>query len=85
MALARGYDGVCVFVNDHLDAATLEQLAEIGVKLVVLRCAGFNNVNLDAAEKFNINIYRVPAYSPQAVAEHALALILTLNRKTLDE
>ena len=82
VALARGYDGVCVFVNDHLDAATLEQLAEIGVKLVVLRCAGFNNVNLDAAEKFNINIYRVPAYSPQAVAEHALALILTLNRKT---
>ncbi|MBW2962534.1 2-hydroxyacid dehydrogenase [Mesonia aestuariivivens] len=81
-ALARGYDGICVFVNDHLDEETLQHLKEIGVRLVVLRCAGFNNVNLKAAEQLDIKVYRVPAYSPQAVAEHALALILTLNRKT---
>ena len=82
VALARGYDGVCVFVNDKLEEETLEQLAAVGVKLIVLRCAGFNNVNIEVAEKLNIKVYRVPAYSPQAVAEHALALILTLNRKT---
>ncbi|MCL6217079.1 2-hydroxyacid dehydrogenase [Zunongwangia pacifica] len=80
--LAKGYDGVCVFVHDDLDEETLAILAENGVKFVVLRCAGFNNVNLAAAEKLGINVYRVPAYSPEAVAEHAIALILTLNRKT---
>ncbi|WBL25687.1 2-hydroxyacid dehydrogenase [Zunongwangia sp. HGR-M22] len=80
--LAKNYDGVCVFVHDDLDEETLEILAENGVKFVVLRCAGFNNVNLAAAAKFGIKVYRVPAYSPEAVAEHAVALILTLNRKT---
>lgn len=80
--LSLGFDGVCVFVNDHLDRAVLERLAENNIKLVVLRCAGFNNVDLDAAAEFGIKVFRVPAYSPQAVAEHALALVLTLNRKT---
>ncbi|MDN3595930.1 2-hydroxyacid dehydrogenase [Zunongwangia endophytica] len=80
--LAKNYDGVCVFVHDDLDEETLEILAENDVKFVVLRCAGFNNVNLAAADKVGIKVYRVPAYSPEAVAEHAVALILTLNRKT---
>lgn len=80
--LTKGYDGVCVFVHDDLDEETLAILAENKVKFVVLRCAGFNNVNLAAAAKYGIKVYRVPAYSPEAVAEHAVALILTLNRKT---
>ena len=80
--LTKGYDGVCVFVHDDLDEETLAILAKNGVKFVVLRCAGFNNVNLSVAAKYNIKVYRVPAYSPEAVAEHAIALILTLNRKT---
>lgn len=80
--LADGFDAVCVFVHDELDEETIKNLSENGVKLIVLRCAGFNNVDLKAAEKYNIRVYRVPAYSPEAVAEHALALILTLNRKT---
>jgi len=81
-SLSNGYDAVCVFVNDTLDRSTLEKLSENGIKLIALRCAGFNNVNLKAAEANGIKIVRVPAYSPQAVAEHAVALILTLNRKT---
>jgi len=81
-ALAEGADAVCVFVNDHLDAAVIEALASHGVRLIVLRCAGFNNVDLTAAAAAGIAVGRVPAYSPHAVAEHALALILTLNRKT---
>ncbi|MGM0375794.1 MAG: 2-hydroxyacid dehydrogenase [Bacteroidota bacterium] len=80
--LTRGYDAVCVFVNDQLHADVIEKLAEHGVKLIALRCAGFNNVDLEAAEKHQIKVVRVPAYSPSAVAEHAVALILTLNRKT---
>lgn len=80
--LARGFDGVCVFVNDKLNEEVLKGLSEIGVGLVALRCAGFNNVNLKAAEKYNIRVMRVPAYSPEAVAEHAMALIMTLARKT---
>ncbi len=80
--LAKGFDGVCVFVNDRLNEEVLEALADNGVRLVALRCAGFNNVNLKAAEKFGIKVMRVPAYSPQAVAEHAVALIMTLARKT---
>ncbi len=80
--LTLGYDGVCVFVNDHLDRKTLQILANNHVKLVALRCAGFNNVDLEAAKQFNIKVVRVPSYSPHAVAEHALALLLTLNRKT---
>jgi D-lactate dehydrogenase len=80
--LAKGHEGVCVFVNDQLNADVIEKLSEHGVKLIALRCAGFNNVDLDAAQKNDIKVVRVPAYSPSAVAEHALALILTLNRKT---
>lgn len=80
--LAKGFEAVCVFVNDILDESTIEKLASQGVKLIDLRSAGFNNVDIAAAKKHNITILRVPAYSPQAVAEHAVALILTLNRKT---
>lgn len=80
--LAKGFEAVCVFVNDILDGITIEKLASQGVKLIDLRSAGFNNVDISAAKKHNITILRVPAYSPQAVAEHAVALILTLNRKT---
>jgi len=80
--LAQDYQAVCVFVNDRIDSLTLDMLAENDIKLVALRCAGFNNVDLEAAEKRGITVVRVPAYSPEAVAEHAVALILTLNRKT---
>lgn len=73
---------VCVFVNDVVDAAVIEKLAEKGVKIIALRCAGFNNVDLIAAKKLGIRVCRVPSYSPEAVAEHAMAMILTLNRKT---
>ncbi|WP_456269038.1 2-hydroxyacid dehydrogenase [Kushneria sp. AK178] len=81
-ALAEGSDAVCVFVNDVLDAGVLETLAAMGVKAVVLRCAGFNNIDLTAAERLGLFVARVPAYSPEAVAEHALALAMTLNRHT---
>lgn len=80
--LARDSDAVCVFVNDRLDAEVLEQLAGFGVKAVLLRCAGFNNVDLSVAERLGFFVARVPAYSPEAVAEHALALVMTLNRQT---
>ncbi len=75
-------DAVCVFVNDHVNAAVCRQLAAKGVKVVALRCAGFNNVDLEAAKANGLHVCRVPAYSPEAVAEHAVAMILTLNRKT---
>lgn len=78
----KGFDAVCVFVNDDLSAPTLEVLANLNVKHVALRCAGFNNVDIQAAKKLGIQVSRVPAYSPQTVAEHTLALMLTLNRKT---
>lgn len=80
--LALGHQAVCAFVNDDLSRPTLERLAQLGVRLVALRCAGYNNVDLKVAEQLGISVVRVPAYSPHAVAEHALALILTLNRKT---
>lgn len=73
---------VCVFVNDIVNESVIRQLADKKVKIIALRCAGFNNVDLDSAKKYNIKVCRVPAYSPQAVAEHAMAMILTLNRKT---
>jgi len=81
-ALTKEHNTVCLFVNDKADKETIEQLASLGIKLIALRCAGFNNVDLEAASNNNIKIVRVPAYSPEAVAEHAVALILTLNRKT---
>ncbi|NEV94819.1 2-hydroxyacid dehydrogenase [Psychroflexus sp. YR1-1] len=80
--LASGFDAVCVFVNDMLDREVIELLHQHGIKLIALRCAGFNNVDLEAAREYGLQVSRVPAYSPEAVAEHALALILTLNRKT---
>ena len=80
--LTNGYDGVCVFVNDQLNAEVIAQLAARNIKIIALRCAGFNNVDLQAAQKHGIAVVRVPAYSPHAVAEHAVALIMTLNRKT---
>jgi len=80
--LAKGCEAVCAFVNDKLNAAVIKSLAGLGVKLIALRSAGFNNVDLAAAKENTIAVVRVPAYSPHAVAEHAVALMMTLNRKT---
>jgi D-lactate dehydrogenase len=80
--LAKGCNAICVFVNDQLNAAVIKSLSESGIKIMALRCAGFNNVDLAAVKENKIILVRVPAYSPHAVAEHALALIMTLNRKT---
>ncbi len=79
--LTKDADAVCIFVNDIVDAEIIDALAENGVKLIALRCAGFNNVDLSAAQG-KIAVVRVPAYSPYAVAEHAVALMMALNRKT---
>ena len=78
---AKGYDAVCVFVNDKLDRETIDILHKEGIKLIILRCAGFNNVDLEAAAAADIKVVRVPAYSPHAVAEHAVALLMALTRK----
>src|SRR5215468_8354157 len=78
---ARGAQAVCIFVNDRADGDSLEALGSLGVKHVALRCAGFNAVDLAAAKKLGLSVTRVPAYSPYAVAEHAVALLLALNRK----
>ncbi len=79
--LADGYDAVCVFVNDSVNSQVIGALSMMGVKAIALRCAGYNNVDLHAAAEKEITVCRVPAYSPYAVAEHALGLILSLNRK----
>jgi D-lactate dehydrogenase len=79
--LATGADAVCVFVNDLIDADVVSQLSELGVRAMALRCAGYNNVDLVAAQRAGIPVVRVPAYSPEAVAEHTLALILSLDRQ----
>jgi len=79
--LTDGYDAVCIFVNDTVTAKMIDSMYENGVRLIALRCAGFNNVDFKAAYG-KIHVIRVPAYSPHAVAEHALALMMTLNRKT---
>ena len=81
VSLAQGYDAVCVFVNDTVSAAVVEKLYKMGVKVLALRCAGFNNVDIRACQG-KLPVYRVPAYSPYAVAEHAMALLLTINRRT---
>ena len=81
VSLANGFDAVCVFVNDTVDAVVVDRLYEMGVKAIVLRCAGFNNVDIKACEG-KLRVFRVPAYSPHAVAEHAMALLLTINRRT---
>ncbi|RYY50505.1 MAG: 2-hydroxyacid dehydrogenase [Chitinophagaceae bacterium] len=80
--LARGASAICVFVNDQLGSDIIRELSLVGVKIIALRCAGFNNLDIEAAKQYDIRVCRVPAYSPEAVAEHALALIMTLNRKT---
>lgn len=79
--LAAGHDAVCIFVNDNADAAVLEVLRRGGTGLVALRCTGFNNVDLAAAERLGIKVVRVVDYSPYSVAEHAVALLLAINRK----
>lgn len=79
--LAAGHEAVCVFVNDGVDEAVLEALARVGVRLVALRCAGFNNVDLIAAERLGIAVVRVPAYSPHAVAEFTVGLLLAVDRQ----
>lgn len=81
VSLTQGADAVCIFVNAECDARVIERMAGYGVKLIALRCAGFNNVDVQAAKQFGIRVVRVPAYSPHAVAEYAVTLMLTLNRK----
>ena len=78
--LAHGYDGVCAFVNDTVNAAVIDRLHALGVGTLALRCAGFNNVDMKHA-KGKLHVVRVPAYSPYAVAEHAIALLLTSIRR----
>jgi D-lactate dehydrogenase len=82
VSLAKASDAVCVFVNDKVTAPVVASLKENGTKVIALRCAGFNNVDIEACRQHEIRVCRVPAYSPEAVAEHAVAMILTLNRKT---
>ncbi|MBO6258415.1 MAG: 2-hydroxyacid dehydrogenase [Succinivibrio sp.] len=81
VAYTDGAKAVCAFVNDRCDGEVLKKLAEQGVELLAMRCAGYNNVDLKAAQKYNIHVVRVPAYSPYAIAEHVVALMLSLNRK----
>jgi len=79
--MVDGFEAVCAFSNDNLNRFVMKKLAEKGVRIVALRCAGYNNVDLDAAKDFDITVLHVPAYSPYAVAEHTVGLILALNRK----
>ncbi len=80
--LADGHEAICAFVNDKLGRERLSQLRHLGIHLIALRSAGFNHVDLTAAKELDLTVARVPAYSPDSIAEHAVALILTLNRKT---
>ena len=82
VSLAKGAQAVCLFVNDQASATVIDSLKAIGVQTIALRCAGFNNIDVEAAKKDRINVCRVAAYSPESVAEHAVALLLTLTRKT---
>ena len=79
--LAHGFDAVCAFVNDSLGDEVLTELSKNGTKVIAMRCAGFNNVDLEVAKKLNLRVVNVPSYSPESVAEHTVALMLTLNRK----
>lgn len=81
VSYAHEADAICIFVNDKCDKDVIDKLAEMGIKLILLRCAGYNNVDLKAANKQGIKVYRVPAYSPAAVAEYAVSLLLSINRK----
>ncbi|EDM33993.1 D-lactate dehydrogenase [Pedobacter sp. BAL39] len=80
--LATGFDAICIFVNDQANAPVLNILNNLDIRLIVLRCAGFNNVDVAKANELGMRVVRVPAYAPEAVAEHAVALMMTLNRKT---
>ena len=80
VSLAKGSDAICIFVNDHADRSVIEQLHEMNIRLILLRCAGFNNVDLAAAREYGVTVLRVPAYSPYAVAEHAMAILQEANR-----
>ncbi|MBY5945497.1 2-hydroxyacid dehydrogenase [Photobacterium rosenbergii] len=79
--IVQGYDAVCAFVNDDLSRPVLEALAENQVKLIAMRCAGYDKVDIEAAKSLGIQVVRVPAYSPEAIAEHTLGLMLSLNRR----
>ena len=81
--LAKGYDAVCAFVSSDVGSETMDALHEAGVRLVLMRCAGFNNVDLEKAAEYGIRVMRVPGYSPEAVAEHAMALALAANRRMM--
>ena len=81
-SLAKGNEAICAFVNADLSTKVIEELHQQGVKLILMRCAGYNNVDLKTAQKYGIKVLRVPGYSPEAVAEHAMALALTANRHT---
>ena len=78
--IAKGFDAVCAFVNSDVSKKTIKKLSDIGVKLVLMRCAGFNNVDIEEAKKEGVRVLRVPAYSPEAVAEHAMTLAMSVNR-----
>ena len=80
ISLASGFKVICVFVNDMIDSEVAKELYQIGVELIALRCAGYNNVDIEECKKYGISVVRVPAYSPYAVAEHTIALIMALNR-----
>lgn len=80
--LASGSNAVCVFVNDYITENIAKKLSDMGIKLILLRCAGFNNIDLKAVKEFGITVLRVPSYSPAAVAEFSMAAILTVNRQT---
>lgn len=81
VVMAQGFDAVCVFVNDDVNGNVIRKLAEYGVRYILLRCAGFNNVDLDVAKEVGIKVARVPSYSPEAVAEHAMTLAMAANRR----
>ncbi|MFN8769316.1 MAG: 2-hydroxyacid dehydrogenase [Neisseriaceae bacterium] len=82
LKLAQKHDAICVFANDKVDQTIIAILSDMNIKLIALRSAGFDNIDLLSAKQYNIPVVRVPAYSPYSVAEHAVAMILTLNRKT---
>ena len=79
--LAKGYDGICIFVNDNANAEVVKKLAGLGVKYIALRCAGYNNVDYKTANELGLQVTRVPGYSPESVAEHAAALMMAVNRR----
>ncbi|MCP4927308.1 MAG: 2-hydroxyacid dehydrogenase, partial [Gammaproteobacteria bacterium] len=81
VSLAYGFEVICAFVNDSLNEKILTELSENGTRVIAMRCAGYNNVDLEAAKKLNLKVVNVPSYSPESVAEHTVALMLALNRK----